>query len=98
MEEDVIKSEIIDREFTTLEVLYPIWWLKPFLYCFSKTSKLKNKDYFQQYYDMIIYGHFDYLNLYHKILKINKFIIETQKNVVNNELRIMANRSKFDEI
>ena len=37
-------------EFTTFEVLYQIWWLKPFLVCLKCTKKLKNQELFERVY------------------------------------------------
>jgi len=41
------KIEKYTMEFSNLEILNSLWWMKPFIICFYKTKFVKNKEKFK---------------------------------------------------
>ena len=72
-------------EFSNLEILNSIWWIKPFTYCFTKTRFAKNGDKFSKYkndlyLDLDIVNIVQNLNEIHKSHKMSK--LENISNLI----------------
>ena len=66
-EDELDKSNTIGKDFTMFEILYRIWWMKPFLCCFKGSKCMKNHKHFYNYYNLVIHE----LNFFKVYTKIN---------------------------
>ena len=67
------EKEAIGKDFTNLEVLYSIWFMKPFLYPFRKSKYMKNREYFDKYVDLI-FNELDFFTILAKLKKIKNHL------------------------
>jgi len=58
-------------EFTNLEILNSLWWMKPFVFCFYKTKFVKNKDKFKEYKTKL-YTDLDIVNIIKNLQEVTK--------------------------
>ena len=67
--DEIERNDVLDRDFTWMELIYKIWWTRPFLCCFKGTKCMSNYKHYSNFYNMIIHE-LNFLKVYSKIIKI----------------------------
>jgi len=81
---DFDKTETFEKDFNALEILYNIWWLKPFL-CLCKKSKcMSNYKYFGKYYEVVC-NELDFFNIYEGIVRTRDLHSQEEKALNNRK-------------
>jgi len=89
-EDELDTYNTIGKDFTIWEIMYRIWWLKPFLCCFRNSKCMRNHQHFYNYYNMII-NELNFFKVYSKINKIEK----NQAHIEGNQENIDINLAKI---
>ena len=63
---EVNKLKTIGADFSTMEILGQIWWMKPIACCCRSARCARNTEQFSMYYDMITRDHLDFFKLKQK--------------------------------